>query len=366
MLQQQAASRPEAEWQRTFYDAWLYAFVPQLAQKDAACPAFMRTAAWGFKELNAALGSWAELKHDTILYSKMPEGMGGGGPPCASGPAPAYVEPDPDVFYRLAFAAQTLAEGLRFRGLTGESEFDVQPDGTPGVGSLVFEMGQLADRFRAIGDVAVKELAGAALTQEDYYVIRACLGVAECSHGLSENPPVPIVAAVSGAFDSVLEVATGHVNRIYVVVPLEGRLEVAQGGVYSYYEFIQPRSERLTDDEWRERLGSTGAPSLPAWAASYVLAGGGPADWLFFRIGDAYEITEAGKDLNVRGEPSLGAAVLAQLQPAALITIVDGPLAADGITWWKVQNCMDENVVGWAAESQDWYVRFDNRQPFER
>ena len=76
----------------------------------------MGTEAWAYKDLNSALGSWAELKHDTALYTKMPESAGGGGPP-SSGPAPGYIEANPEVFYRLAYVAETIAAGLTERGM---------------------------------------------------------------------------------------------------------------------------------------------------------------------------------------------------------------------------------------------------------
>ena len=54
----------------------------------------MYTPQWDKKNLNAALASWAELKHDAILYAKQPMGAecGGGGPeePICMG----YVEPN--------------------------------------------------------------------------------------------------------------------------------------------------------------------------------------------------------------------------------------------------------------------------------
>ena len=37
-------------------------------------PYFMLTPQWEKKNLNAALASWAELKHDAILYAKQPMG----------------------------------------------------------------------------------------------------------------------------------------------------------------------------------------------------------------------------------------------------------------------------------------------------
>ena len=58
-------------------------FVPAAAggRRMQRYPAFMRTQAWARKDIHTALGSWTELKHDTILYAKqvMAE-MGGGGP----------------------------------------------------------------------------------------------------------------------------------------------------------------------------------------------------------------------------------------------------------------------------------------------
>ena len=57
-------------------------------------PYFMQTPWWGKKNLNTALASWAELKHDAILYAKQPMeaecGDGGPEPPVVKG----YIEPN--------------------------------------------------------------------------------------------------------------------------------------------------------------------------------------------------------------------------------------------------------------------------------
>ncbi len=73
-LQDAAEAQPEEQWLGRAYSAWLYSFLPVLAEKNEAYPDFMRSQAWALKDVNAVLGSWAELKHDTVLYSKMPEG----------------------------------------------------------------------------------------------------------------------------------------------------------------------------------------------------------------------------------------------------------------------------------------------------
>lgn len=171
--------------------------------------------------------------------------------------------------------------------------------------------------------------------------------------------PPPIVVAVAGGESEVLEVATGYIDRIFVVVPIEGEMQVAQGGVYSYYEFTQPRAERLTDEAWRERLGGAQAPDLPAWASSFVLPLGSPVDWLAFRVGDVYLITEEGEGLNLRDAPSLSGTVLEQLTAGEYVEILDGPVAADGETWWRVRPYWwgEGGVEGWAVEDQAWYER---------
>ena len=61
----------------------------------------MQSTAWQDKQLNTALGSWAELKHDTLLYAKQAyAGIGGCGWPAPPPPVIArnYVEPVPEAF----------------------------------------------------------------------------------------------------------------------------------------------------------------------------------------------------------------------------------------------------------------------------
>jgi len=364
-MQQTVLAQPESQWLGRFYDGWLYSFFPVVQPKDAAFPAYMQTDAWGYKDLNAALGSWAELKHDTILYTKMPEMAGGGGPPM-SGPAPSYVEPNPVAFYRMAYMAQMLSCGLQNRVLYQPCVSYSMGIGSNDINGYISGMSALGGRFKTLGDIAAKELAGQPLSSEDTDAITGCLGKIECmnletpyNRPASEMPKVPVVAAVSGAGGDVLEVGVGNVDRIYVVVPLEDKWEVAQGGVFSYYEFSQPRNQRLTDDEWRTKLAS-GEVEMPSWASNFVLPGGQPKEILLFRIGDVYIITKSGDQLNMRDRPSINGTVIAQLKTDDYVEIVDGPLQADGYTWWKFKlygGGSDTETSGWAVEDQQWYVR---------
>lgn len=358
MLQDAATAQPESEWLSRFYTGWLYSFFPQVEPKGEAYPPTMRSDAWADREMNAALGSWAELKHDTILYNKMPYGLGGGGPPRSEEP-PAYVEPNPEVFYRLAYITGLLREGLEINMLSRMPDENKLPGpvGIP-INRMMIMLAELSESYTALGDIAAKELQGTALVQDDYYTISQCLGVVECySEAYPETPPVPVVAAVAGAGNQVLEAAVGNIDRIFVVVEINGSVQVAQGGVFSYYEFKQPLDNRLTDEEWRKLL-ATGSVARPPWTQSYMRPGGETTFSTFFRVGDWYIITEEGgtPPLNVRAQPSKTAQVVDKLEAGRYIHFIEGPVSAGGLTWWKIEDESGQ-ALGWVAENQDWFER---------
>jgi hypothetical protein len=355
-LQLAAADQPEAQWLSRFYTGWLYSFFPQVMPKEGEAYAMhMRTPAWAYKELNTALGSWAELKHDTVLYAKMPEFMGGGGPP-RSGPAPAYVEANPQVFYRLGYIASQLGTGLSIRV---SADLEGSPGQTAlGIDRLMAHMETLGGQFQRLGDIAAKELAGQALDEADLETIQGCLGVVECIPDAYPEPmPVPLVAAVSGAEDVVLEAGVGSLDRIFVAVPINGQMQVAQGGVFSYYEFTQPRAERLTDEEWQQKLASA-PPPRPDWAKNFLVPGGEARDVLAFRVGDWYIITAEGgtPPLNLRAGPSKSAEVIEKLAQGMYLLIIDGPRLQGDARWWKV-SVDGAGSEGWVLEDPAWYVR---------
>ena len=106
-------------------------------------------------------------------------------------------------------------------------------------------------------------------------VLQQCLAVsdAKCLAAL-------VVDVATDPNGSVLEMATGDPASIYVVVPVDGKLRIAEGAVYSFYQFTQPVSDRLTDSEWRKRMGISvesydnyvdygKAYDHPDWANSY-------------------------------------------------------------------------------------------------
>jgi len=260
-------------WTQNLYWGWLYQLRPLLTPKGEGYPSFMRNTAWIRKDLNTFLGSWTELKHDTILYAKQVYAELGGGPPEEKDDR-GYVEPNPLLYARLTSLLKMTAEGLSERGLLTDSMKD-----------NLDKMEELAMAFKIISE---KELNNESLTDEEYELIRSYGGQLEHfwlevnkdepafkeSSGqrdyLNENPAALVADVATDPNGFVLEEGTGKIFEIYVVVPIDGQLRVAKGGVYSYYEFSWPMSDRLTDKKWRELLGTDNAPALPSWTEVFI------------------------------------------------------------------------------------------------
>jgi hypothetical protein len=176
---------PEA-WDSNMYMSWL-ACLRELSAPttDPKYPEAMRTRAWAMKTLNTQLASWAELRHDTILYAKQSYTAGGGACLYPSG----FVEPRVEFWNRLSVMAASTAEliaGLPYQGsytyvgqppplldpVTGE-EITTDDWGTYTVSLETIRNRQVAhlQRFAAIaarlGDLAAQELAHESFTPDD-------------------------------------------------------------------------------------------------------------------------------------------------------------------------------------------------------
>jgi hypothetical protein len=260
-------------WTQNLYWGWLYQLRPLLDEKSSGYPTFMQNTAWLRKDLNTFLGSWSQLKHDTILYAKQVYAeLGAGGPEKKDDRG--YVEPNPYVYARLASLVKMTSKGLEMRGLLTASMKD-----------NLSKMEQLAMSLKTISE---KELNNEKLTDEEYELIRSYGGqlkhfwlevnkdepafkesVSQRAY-LCENPAAIVTDVATDPNGQVLEEGTGKIFEIFVVVPIDGKLRIARGGVYSYYEFTWPMSDRLTDKKWRELLNSSQAPDLPSWTNAFV------------------------------------------------------------------------------------------------
>ncbi|HEY4976743.1 MAG TPA: DUF3160 domain-containing protein [Gaiellaceae bacterium] len=260
-VQKAVASRPAKDWGSTVYDAWLYALEPMFVTHGTAYPSFMRNEAWTAKDLQSGFGSYTELKHDTILFAK--QLIAEGGDENIYKPAPRnWVEPDPVAYGRLIEAVKLLRNGLTERSLL-----------TKPAGNLLASELNMLTFFKRI---ATDELAGNAISSADNNRLRYIGGELEAIWwrtadvskyaSPSDANDEALVADIGSSPKGVLELGTGRIDRIYVIVPDDqGNFQLAAGGVYSYYEFLNPPGQRLTDKEWQAQLNGGTAPARPDW-----------------------------------------------------------------------------------------------------
>jgi hypothetical protein len=265
----QVAALGTDSWTQNLYWSWLYSFQPLIAPKGSAYPAFMQTQAWVRKDLQTALASWTELKHDTILYAKqvMAE-MGGGGPEQIPH---GYVEPNPEAYARLLALAQMTESGLQSRNLLS--------DLTRG------NLDNLISQLQFLQDMSQRELSGGTITDDDYmhimywggtleqFTLKAADTTGDMSRDLSDQKAALVADVATGTNDLqtlvALEEADGQPTIIYVVLP-DSPVRISVGAVYSYYEFSVPASDRLTDEQWQAQVEAGTAPAQPDWTKMFV------------------------------------------------------------------------------------------------
>jgi hypothetical protein len=62
-------------------------------------------------------------------------------------------------------------------------------------------------------------------------------------------------------------------------------------------------------------------------------------------------INTGGEGLNIHAEPSINAKVLFSGNDAEVFLITDGPLDAEGFTWWRLSASYDATRTGWAVQN---------------
>jgi hypothetical protein len=249
------------------YWNWLYCLKTLLSSSKEPLPPFMRGKAWAGKELHTALGSWVELRHDTILYAKQSYTMAGTGVLPRPQLTYGYVEPCPEVYARVREIIEQVRRGL-MRGL-----FDSR---------IEDNLRRFEKLLGTLETIAEKELASNTLLEEEYKTIwnidSTLKSITKFPHkimsgitpGVDENMAMVTDVHTDPNSEQVLEEAVGFPFIIYVRVFVKGKDQIVQGPVFSYYEFKQPLSNRLTDEQWQMMLRTNQEPSLPEWTGKFI------------------------------------------------------------------------------------------------
>ena len=270
----------EIDWSETIATQWMQSLKVLNSQPKDKLPYFMLNPEWSKKDLNAALASWAELKHDAILYAKQPMGAecGGGGPPDPT--VKGYVEPNTGFWKKAVELLENTENLLKEQGMLTEK--------------ISSATNRIKEEAEFLLRVSEKELAGEQLNDEEYTQIEIIGSTFEnISLDLVREPDqflmgwndvqgadkkVALVADVYTANSdnnpnkSILFEAVGNADEIYVVVEIDGYLYLTRGAVLSYREFIQSIDEpRLTDEEWQEQLEKNPRKGVPEWMKRIIV-----------------------------------------------------------------------------------------------
>jgi hypothetical protein len=288
------AGHPDSFWQSSAYNLRLDAIRALHDEPDAKAhfPQAMRTQAWQRKQLQTQLASWAELRHDNILYAKQSYSRGG---ECEY--PSVYVEPYPKVYASLKRLCDETARHIE-SGRSGEANGGVRHYE---YGDPVAFLKQSATTLERLESLADMELAAKPFDSADRAWLKHAVSEHRCDSGdnvydgwycklfyhQTERemlPWTPVVADVHSApilfgegplpgVAAVLEVGTGGCDLLAIAIDNQDDRAVYVGPVYSYYEFPQPVKDRLTDEQWQGMLGGSGEPARPDWTECFRTPG---------------------------------------------------------------------------------------------
>lgn len=260
----------ESFWTQNIYLSWIYAIdsldTAELDKKGY--PMFMKNSTWNDKSLQASLGSYTELKHDTLLYAKQSYAeMGSGGdedrelPPVPKG----YVEPNIEFYDRILALNKMVYEGFESRGLM-DNVFEYRNK----------NFNKVIELYK---NITVQELQNEIISAEVFEELRNSYDLLNQvisplpDEIATENLARSAVIAdlhTDAVMGKILYVATGIPDYIYVAVKDVNGTRLTKGLVFSYYEFTgELGGNRHNDESWKKIIYSAGnedIPNIPSWS----------------------------------------------------------------------------------------------------
>lgn len=271
-----------AFWNANLYNLWLEALRALSPRPDvaSAVPAVAGTERWGRRLLQTQLASWAELRHDTLLYAK---------PSYTSGFTcefpDAYVEPNPAFFARV--------EAFADAGAAAVAALPLDPNSYLAT-SIVGYFERLRQVSGILRAMAEHQATGTPHDPEHLAFINRAVNV---STGCGGPPGIygwyadlffdpgaaakfdPTIADVhtqptdeGGMFvGRVLHVGTGYARLMVMTAETCAGPRAYAGVVSSYHELVTEQLQRLTDADWASRFGSGQSPPDVPWLADLVV-----------------------------------------------------------------------------------------------
>ena len=289
-LRQVIDQQDPSVWTNNIYTAWLSALRALSAPTtDSIYPEAMRTRAWAMKTLNAQLASWAQLRHDTELYTKQSYTAD----IVCSYPA-GFVEPRPEFWQQMKSLADTAAAAISKLTVSDYIR-----------SNQVAFLTNFSAQVTILEGISVKELSQQPLTIEETDFLKNLIELVwaysnfrqwngwypnlfykpvvsstvsdlpDCDlwdalvTDVHSDPPDDLV----GDPGAVVHEGVANVNLLLVAVDSGPDRMVYAGPVLSHYEFEMPGLIRMTDEQWKINVLAGHKPLPPTWTRSYLVPG---------------------------------------------------------------------------------------------
>ncbi|MEI6177830.1 MAG: DUF3160 domain-containing protein [Verrucomicrobiota bacterium] len=266
-LRKKLTGKSDAEWFVSMAGAQLKAATSLCGGREPNFPFYMQSLSTAAKNVESMLGSWTELKHDTVLYAKQSYAEAGEGgepdkplPPITRG----FVQPDVKFWRAMERLAGFTA--------TGFAKHKLLPD----AGEEFFMLNEFVKHTRFCRVLAEKEIAGTKITREEYDKLDTMtLGYMDRSLDSNEvgSPDRGKTALVTDVFTdagggSALHEALGQPCLMLALVGDKPSTRVVTGVAYRHFEFTRSMDSRMTDEEWKKAVYQPNAelPARAGWA----------------------------------------------------------------------------------------------------
>lgn len=267
-------------WNENLYNTWLGALrtLGPTGGSQAGPFELAATEPWSRRLMNTQLASWAELRHDTILYAKQSYSTGA---TCAF--PDALVEPNPAFFGAVAAFAN--------KGLATVNTLNL-PATTVGASMPAF-FTNLAAAATTLKGMAEAQAAGTPFTDEQMMFINQTVSIQVVGCGsltsvgwyprlfygtgidLDSRPTIADVHTAPTDEDGndvgwVLHVGTGYARMMVVTANTCEGPKAYVGLASSYFEDLTTGLKRLDDPSWKETLDAAKPPAEVPWMSTLI------------------------------------------------------------------------------------------------
>jgi hypothetical protein len=294
-------SLPSDFWQAPAYNQWL-SMIRALNNPTTGdmYPQSIRTVAWADKMLQTQLASWAQLRHDNVLYVKQSVTMG-----IACEYPEGYVEPYPEFYSALSNYAEM---GYQAVSQVAGRTVGVNASGWEYIKKKALNyfnnVKTAADQLNNIveKELALKEFSADEETFLKSVVVRhrndnqGCGGpefvfdgwYVNLFYNEDESPSIIVDVHTNPNNDGplaparVLHAATGSTVPLCLIADTDEGATAYVGPSFTYYDVIETGYPpvRLTDKDWQSRLDSQDQPSHPVWTQSFIAISGNKPELL--------------------------------------------------------------------------------------